>query len=588
MRPPSVPLDQRLFHMAGRVRARMMLRGFEQAAADARRVNVQTLERILIANRDCEIGRKYDFARLGREPGAFAGALPLQRWADVAPAVERMAQGERRVLCSEPILFFALSSGTTGNSKFVPATASSFAWQRRYYTGINPAVPASQLPGGDDPHQGISLLSAAGVTRKTEGGIPVALASANGLSRVRRIVPYLWTSPWTVFEVDDLDASWYLHALFGLRTRTAKFLNAVFAPHLLAWLGFVESRWDALLADIGGGRIAADLPLGAEQRRRLERTLEPDPARAAELERAVAPGFAGFVQRAWPWIRYASTVITGPFAAAVPRLRSYLGDLPIHTTCWSASEGMLGLNLQLDRPERYVLCNGCAYFEFIPLDAVDQDQPPTRGLHELEQGRQYELVLSNFAGLYRYRLGDIVDVLDFHHEAPVLGFRYPDGLGARPRRREDQRGAGAGRPAARRGHRHADRLRRVAGRARRAAALRVLRGGHLAPPRPPRLERSVGRSPVHHQPVLRRLPRRRAPPPRARGSPAPPRLLRRTGATPPHAEPRRRPQSAQDPAPAQRRELARVPGALPRRLIGRKNRCVILKYHNGFSHHSNP
>lgn len=65
----------------------------------------------------------------------------------------------------------------------------------------------------------------------------MALASANGLSRVRRSVPYLWTSPWAVFEVADVDASWYLHALFGLRTRSVKFLNAVFAPHLVAWLG---------------------------------------------------------------------------------------------------------------------------------------------------------------------------------------------------------------------------------------------------------------------------------------------------------------------------------------------------------------
>jgi hypothetical protein len=36
--------------------------------------------------------------------------------------------------------------------------------------------------------------------------------------------------------------------------------------------------------------------------------------------RAVQPGFPGFVRRAWPWVRYVSTVITGPFATAVPRL----------------------------------------------------------------------------------------------------------------------------------------------------------------------------------------------------------------------------------------------------------------------------
>ena len=203
--------------------------------------------------------------------------MPLQRWADVAPDVDRMARGERGVLCTEPVLFFALSSGTTGAPKRIPSTAFSFAWQRRYYTGLNPAVPAARLPLGDEPHQGITLLSAAGITEKTEGGIPVALASANGISRVRRIAPYLWTSPWPVFEVADLDASWYLHALFGLRARTVKFLNAVFAPHLVAWLGFVEARWEALLRDVAAGRISAELSLPAAQRSALSAALRPDP-----------------------------------------------------------------------------------------------------------------------------------------------------------------------------------------------------------------------------------------------------------------------------------------------------------------------
>jgi GH3 auxin-responsive promoter len=417
-------IGRRLFHLVGRARAALLLGGFERAARRARRVNDQALRTILEDNRDCEVGRRYRFARWSSDPAMFRREVPLSRYADIAPAIDRMARGEQGVLCSEPVIFFALSSGTTGASKRIPATASSFAWQRRYYTGLNPAVPSRALPGGHDPHPGISLLSAAGAGARTEGGIPVALASANGLARVRRIAPYLWASPWPVFEVADLDASWYLHARFGLGARSAKFLNAVFAPHLVAWLGLVEARWESLLRDITDGTIAADLALPAAQRSALAAALAPDPARARELARAAAPGFAGLVRRAWPRMRYASTVITGPFAAALPRLRASLGDLPIHTTCWSASEGMLGLNLDLDRPERYVLCNGCAYFEFIPLADAAQEQPPTRGLAELERGTCYEIVLTNAAGIYRYRLGDIAEVVDFHGEAPVLAFRY--------------------------------------------------------------------------------------------------------------------------------------------------------------------
>ena len=55
---------------------------------------------------------------------------------------------------------------------------------------------------------------------------------------------------------------------------------------------------------------------------------------------------------------------------------------------------------------------------------ADSAQPRTLLAHELEAGREYELVVSNLGGLCRYRLGDVVRVAGFHHAAPVVEFRY--------------------------------------------------------------------------------------------------------------------------------------------------------------------
>src|SRR5262249_38066776 len=158
--------------------------------------------------------------------------------------------------------------------------------------------------------------------------------------------------------------------------RTAKFLNAVFAPHLAAWLQFVEQRADSLLRDLADGHVAAGLALPREQRAALDALLRADPARSAELERAFAAAPDRWVRPAGPPLPYPPPALPAPSAPALPRLPRRLGALPIHTTCLSASEGMLGLNLELGRPDRYVLCNGAACFEFIPLDRAGQDQPP--------------------------------------------------------------------------------------------------------------------------------------------------------------------------------------------------------------------
>jgi hypothetical protein len=54
------------------------------------------------------------------------------------------------------------------------------------------------------------------------------------------------------------------------------------------------------------------------------------------------------------------------------------------------------------------------------LEFLDGDQP--RLVHELEVGRQYEVVLSTGGGLYRYRLKDLVRVEGYVHRTPLLRF----------------------------------------------------------------------------------------------------------------------------------------------------------------------
>uniref|UniRef100_A0A1U7WMR4 Jasmonic acid-amido synthetase JAR1-like n=3 Tax=Nicotiana sylvestris TaxID=4096 RepID=A0A1U7WMR4_NICSY len=66
-----------------------------------------------------------------------------------------------------------------------------------------------------------------------------------------------------------------------------------------------------------------------------------------------------------------------------------------------------------------------AYFEFIPLgenlNGMEKANSPV-GLTEVKLGEEYEILITNFAGLYRYRLGDVVKVKGFHNGTPELQF----------------------------------------------------------------------------------------------------------------------------------------------------------------------
>src|SRR5690625_2904772 len=74
---------------------------------------------------ETEFGKKYRFDRIfGIE--SFKEHVPLQRYEDLKPYIDRIIAGEENLLWDSPIRWFAKSSGTTSDkSKFIPVTQDS-------------------------------------------------------------------------------------------------------------------------------------------------------------------------------------------------------------------------------------------------------------------------------------------------------------------------------------------------------------------------------------------------------------------------------------------------------------------------------
>ena len=70
---------------------------------------------------------------------------------------------------------------------------------------------------------------------------------------------------------------------------------------------------------------------------------------------------------------------------------------------------------------------GAVHFEFLPVSELDAPRPRCVHMSELRDGESYEIVISNHAGLYRYRLGDVVRIVGFEGKTPVFEFEYRRG-----------------------------------------------------------------------------------------------------------------------------------------------------------------
>jgi hypothetical protein len=69
-----------------------------------------------------------------------------------------------------------------------------------------------------------------------------------------------------------------------------------------------------------------------------------------------------------------------------------------------------------------MLVDSC-YYEYIPVD----DEDSVLSLDELEIGKEYELIITNQAGFYRYSFGDIIRVVGYKNSCPYVQFSYRKG-----------------------------------------------------------------------------------------------------------------------------------------------------------------
>ena len=54
----------------------------------------------------------------------------------------------------------------------------------------------------------------------------------------------------------------------------------------------------------------------------------------------------------------------------------------------------------------------------------DETDPRTLLIDEVEVGKRYEIAITTTAGFYRYRMGDVLEVVDFHEKCPVVQVKY--------------------------------------------------------------------------------------------------------------------------------------------------------------------
>jgi len=88
-------------------------------------VQKELLQNLIDTAKDTQIGKQYDFASI-KNYETFAERIPISTYEDYQDIIERSRNGETNIYWPSPIKWFAKSSGTTNaKSKFIPVSEES-------------------------------------------------------------------------------------------------------------------------------------------------------------------------------------------------------------------------------------------------------------------------------------------------------------------------------------------------------------------------------------------------------------------------------------------------------------------------------
>ena len=317
-------------------------------------VQNEVLANLLIKARDTEFGKKYAFHKI-ETPQQFAESVPLFNYDTFKFYIDRVMQGQQNIIWPSDIKWFAKSSGTTSSkSKFIPVSKE--------------ALEDCHYKGGRDV---IALYLKQNPDSELFLGKTLALGGSHKISEFNSDLYY-----------GDL--------------------SAILMQNLPFWAEFLRTpNLDIALMDEWEAKIDK---MAQKTIRHKVTVLAGVPSWMMVLiKHIIKISGKQYLDEIWPQLEL---FIHGGISFEPYRhyFKSFFKNKSIHyMETYNASEGFFAIQDNLYESDMLLMLDLGIYYEFIPLNEWEKENPKTLTISEVEINKPYALVISTNAGLWRYR-----------------------------------------------------------------------------------------------------------------------------------------------------------------------------------------
>lgn len=323
-------------------------------------VQDELLTRLLQTARPTEFGRKHGFDEIVNYDD-FTRQVPVHSYERIFPYIERTMKGEQNILWPSEIKWFSKSSGTTNaRSKFIPIS--------------NESLEECHFKGGKD-------LYCIYVNNYPETNIFSGRGLAIGGSH-------------QINELDPSSSSYYGDVSAVLMQNLPVWAQLIRTPSLEVAL---MSNWEEKIEKLARETASVDVTHIAGVPTWTVLLLQ----RVMELQHKT-------IQEIWPNLE----VFFHGAVSFAPYRNLFKSLIPIDSMhyweTYNASEGFFGIQDKSNSDELLLMLDYGIFYEFIPTEESEGENPIAIPLSEVELGKNYAMVITTNAGLWRYNIGDTV------------------------------------------------------------------------------------------------------------------------------------------------------------------------------------
>lgn len=325
-------------------------------------------------SKNTEWGKKYEYRKI-KSIEDFKDNVPINKYEDLKPYIDRLLNGENNLLWPEKIKYFAKSSGTTSSkSKFIPVSKS--------------ALKECHYKGG-------KALFASYFNQKRNSKMFIGYNfSLSGSQQNLNLGKGKYIADVSVILIKNLP-------IWARLRRTPRFK--------LATLSDWEKKIPSIAKVIRKRNITSLSGVPSWNLLLLQKVLKDS---GKNNLREVWPNIELFVHGGINFSPYRDQ-----FKELIPDNKmNYL-------EAYNASEGFFAFQDDLERRDMLLHLNNGVFYEFLPLKNLEKENPKTLSLDQVELNKNYAIIISTNAGLWRYMIGDTVKFTDLKPYRIVISGR---------------------------------------------------------------------------------------------------------------------------------------------------------------------